>query len=142
MSKNRNWAEIGECNREIAKFKSQISDCRSQITDMDGKIERLEAAKKSMGDKRVDVSMQKNNINRAHTDMREWKGDKHNGFQSKVADLLDEYESYHTGVGTTYDTLKDEVKRLKQQKGDLQDTIGDLNYQVSDWSTYLRQLTS
>ena len=94
---------------------SSISSEQSRITTIDAQLERLQMAKKSIGEIQQNVHNIKYPI--MHRNIQpEWQGKQKDAFTKQWETFSSDYTSFQTEMNTFYDAICDEITRLENQK--------------------------
>ena len=118
---------------------SSISSAQSRITTIDAQLERLQTAKKSVGEIQKKVHDIRYPIN--HRNIQpEWQGKQKDAFIKQWGTFSTEYTTFQTEMDTFYDDICDEITRLENQKNEENGIIGWCQSQMNNLGNFIEKL--
>lgn len=105
---------------------SEKNQCERRIADIDGKLRRLEAAKRSLSGYKSEAKSKKKNAAKIPEALTPWEGNKRNSY-SNNADLLDSsMEGYYKACDRALDAVCDAITSLENERSNQYGLLGHL----------------
>lgn len=131
-------SEIDELYCHEAETSQQILEQRQKSNELDGKIERLKAAKHTIAAHKDSVKSLRATVAGLMVAER-WNGENYTKYQEKVREGLTQgFNDYHNAVDNAQDELNLEIAKLQNEKSSALGCIGDLQSWLNDIQTAIR----
>lgn len=128
-------SDINELYYQQSQARQQMTSYESRQTDVKQKIQRLEAAKKSVESIKREVSEQKSNAARL-SHVERWEGETCRQYKETVRDsLLSGFRTYYNDVDDIRDDINTEITRLENESREIQGILGSVLNWLNDIGT-------